>query len=299
MWKGGLMLTNNTAESFFERHHIDPVFKEVITHNFGQLNLPIQTQVEVSRLPRAMDALVVLKSPDEIEKVRAETAFHYFRGHNHIELKGKEDELTLFGYHLIRGRSHLYLGENKVSTKDMTVTIVSARKPINVLQKCPEDVRWEQVDVGHYRSTDLLPVHLFVCNELKIEPKNYPLLLFAASKKKLRQFFERIVEEDNTLYIYYAHFADYELIEEVLKMAGKQSQYEKTLERFAKDYGSALLRGLTPEERLHGLQPEERLRGLQPEERLSGLQPEEILRGLSPETREKLRQLLNGQGKQN
>ena len=143
------MLTNNTTESLPERHHIDPVFKEVMTRNFGQLNLPIQTQVEVSRLPRAMDALVVLKSSDEIEKVRAETAFSYFRAHHHMEYKGKEDLLTLFGYHLIRGRSHLFVG-----------------------------------------------------NELEIEPKNYPLLLFASSKQKLRQFFERIVSEDNILYIY-------------------------------------------------------------------------------------------------
>src|SRR3989304_6015790 len=109
------MLTHNIAESLFERHHIDPVFKEVITHNFGQLNLSIQTQVEVSRLPRTMDALVVLKSPDEIERVRAETAFRYFRVQNQIEGKGKDDPLTLFGYHLIRGRSHLYLGENEIS----------------------------------------------------------------------------------------------------------------------------------------------------------------------------------------
>ncbi len=43
-----------------ERAEIDPVFKEVMTFNFGQLSLPIETQVEVSRLPRTMDALVLL-----------------------------------------------------------------------------------------------------------------------------------------------------------------------------------------------------------------------------------------------
>ncbi len=280
------MFTNNMTKSLPERHHIDPVFKEVMTHNFGQFDLPIQTQVEVSRLPRTMDALVVLKSSVEIEKVRAETAFDYFRVQNQLEYKGKDDLLTIFDYHLIRGRSHLYLGEKGLTAKEMTVTIVSARKPINVLQKCPDDVRWEQVGVGHYKSTDLLPVHLFVCNELEIEPKNYPLILFASSKKKLRQFFERIVAEDNALYIYYAHFADSKLIKDVLKMAGKTDKYRQTLEQMARDY---LFPVMTPEERLRGLKPEDVVRALT---------PEEILRGLSPETREKLRQLLNGQGKQ-
>ncbi len=64
-------------------------------------------------------------------------------------------------------------------------------------------------------------------------------------------------------------------------MAGKQRQYEKNLRRMAEDYGPILLSALTPEERVRGLSPEE------------------ILRGLDPETLEKLKQLLNGQGKQN
>ena len=89
----------------------------------------------------------------------------------------------------------------------MTVTIISAKKPIKVLRHCQDDVRWETIEAGHYVSTDILPVHLIVINELPIEPKNYPLLLFAASKEKFRQFLERIVEEDNIVYIYYVRFA--------------------------------------------------------------------------------------------
>ena len=44
-----------------ERQEIDPVFKDVLTLNFRQLNILVQTQVEVSRLPRTMDALAILK----------------------------------------------------------------------------------------------------------------------------------------------------------------------------------------------------------------------------------------------
>ena len=270
------------TESTAERQEIDPVFKDVLTLNFRQLNIPIQTQVEVSRLPRTMDALVILKQSDGLEKVRKETAFRHFRVHNQIEFKGKADALTLAGYRLILGRANLYLGGEGLSAKEMTVTIISARQPRKVLYQCTDDVRWVRIDSGHYKSTDLLPVHLFVCNELSLVPKNYPLLLFAASKEKLRQFFEQIVSHDHEMYIHYAHFVDYDLIEEVLKMASKQSTYQKNLERYMREYGEVLLRGLPPEERLRGLDPED------------------ILRGLSPETLEKLKQLIKNQdGKQN
>ena len=296
------MLSSNNATT--ERSEIDPVFKEVTTFTFGQLSLPVETQVEVSRLPRTMDALVVLERPEEREKVRSETVFDYFRIYNQLELKGKEDRLTRNGYHLIRGRSHLYLGEKNISASEMTVTIISARKPVQVLNHSPEDVQWESLGGGHYKSTELLPVHLFVCNELELVPKNYPLLLFAASKEKFRQFVERIVSEDNTIYIYYASRVEPEITKEVLKMAGKLSLYEKHLMRIAESLGEDLLPFLSEDEkslqRIAESIGEKVLERLPPEKRVRGLTAEDIVRSLSPETKGKLKQLLNQQdGKRN
>jgi hypothetical protein len=62
-------------------------------------------------------------------------------------------------------------------------------------------------------------------------------------------------------------------------MAGKQSLYEKQLERMAKAFGEDLLEQMPPEIRVRGLTLEERLRGLD----------------LDAETLEKLKQLINGQ----
>lgn len=282
--------TSMMIDALPERAEIDPVFKEVMTFNFGQLSLPIETQVEVSRLPRTMDALVLLPQAEDMEKVRKETAFDYFRVHNQLEYKGKEDLLTRNGYHLILGRSHLYLGEKKISTSEMTVTIISSRQPRKVLHHSTADVRWEAVGFGHYKSTDLLPVHLFVCNELEMVPKNYPLLLFAASKEKFRQFVEKIVSEDNTIYIYYASRVEPEITKEVLKMSGKQSLYEKNLRRIAESMGEDLIPFLS----------EEVVKRIPPEKRVRSLTAKDIVRSLSPETKEELLQLLNQQsGKQN
>ena len=282
---------DNKMKPATEREEIDPVFKGVLIFWFGPFNVLIQTQVEVSHLPRTMDVLVIIEQTAYLLKVRLETPFGYFRVHNQIEFKGKSDPLTIHDYHLIRGRAHLYLGEKKLSASEMTVTIISARKPINVLRHCPDDVRWEEIAVGHYVSTDILPVHLIVINELPIEPKNYPLLLFASSKKKFRQFLEQIVKEDNSAYIYYAYRIDPFLTKEVLEMAGKSSSYRKNLEFIAKDIGEDLIPFLSKEEMLKHITPNERLRGLD---------AEDILHGLDSETQGKLKRLLNNRAeKQN
>ena len=127
-----------------------------------------------------------------------------------------------------------------------------------------------------------MPVNLFVCNELGLEPKNYPLLLFAASKEKFRQFVEQIASEDNAIYIYYASRVEPQITKEVLKMAGKQSLYEKQLQRIAESMGEDLIPFLS----------EEVVKRIPPEKRVRGLSEEEI-RSLSPETKEKLRRLLS------
>jgi hypothetical protein len=273
------MPTDGNTKSTIKRHEIDPILKEVLTFSFGELGIPIQTQVEISRLPRTMDVLVVAEQSGNLEKIWYGTAFDFFRVHNSIEFKGKNDPLTIFDYHLILGRAHLYLGERKIFSSEMTVTIISARKPIKVLHQSQNDVKWEEIGVGHYVSTDLLPVHLLVCNELPLEPKYYPLLLFASSQEKFRRFMLRLIEEENATYINYAFRANPDLTKEVLRMAGKQSLYEKQLERIVKAVGDDLLEQMPPEVRVRGLTLEERLRGL----------------NLDTETLEKLKQLINGQ----
>ena len=282
----------STDTPMADRHFLDPVFKEVMTFNFAQLALPVETQVEISRLPRTMDALVVLEQTVERAKVHSQTAFKYFRVYNQIEFKAKNDPLTRDEYNFIRGRSYLYLGEKQISASLMTVTIISARQPRNVLYHSSLDVKWESEGTGYYKSTDLFPVHLFVCNELELTPKNYPLLLFATSKEKFRQFVERIIGEDNLTYIFYASRVEPEITKEILKMAGKQSLYEKQLQRIIDSMGADLLKKMTPEERVRGLTVSERVRGLAVSEMLAGLDPED-LRALDPEEKAALLQVLN------
>ncbi len=79
---------------------------------------------------------------------------------------------------------------------------------------------------------------------------------------------------------------------EILKMAGKQSLYEKQLQRIIDSMGTDLLEKMTPEERVRGLTVSERVRGLTVSERLAGLNIED-LHALDPEEKAALLQVLN------
>lgn len=273
----------NDNQSTVQREAIDPVFKEVLTFRFGQLDIPVQTQVEISRIPRTMDALIFCKRPGDLEKIQSETPFGHFRVYNDLEFKSIKDALTIAEYRLILGRANLYLGENHIPASEMTVTIVCARKPRKVLYHSSMEVEFENIGNGHYVSTDKLPVHIIVINELEVSAKNYPLLLFASSEQKFRQFLRQTLDEGNLIYVRFAYYVRSQVTKEVLAMAGKYRLPKKNLEFIAKDIGTELLPFLSPEDRL---------RGLSANEILKHLNPEEIARGLSAEERGMLKQLL-------
>ena len=282
----------HNPQSEVQREEIDPVLKQVLAFRFGQLNIPLQTQVEVSRLPRTIDAVVRLHTPQEVERVQLQTPFSHFRAHNAIEFKGINDALTIAKYHLILGRAYLYLGENELLPNQMTVTIICARKPRQVLSR-RQGIPFQSLGNGHYvHHNNGLTVHLIVINELMIVPENYSLLLFASSAKKFRQFLQRIVEEENWNYIRFAYRLRPRITKEVLIMAGKHSLPKADLEFMAKDIGPELLAFLTPEERLQGLGPETLLEHLSLRDLLRHLSTQAQRRQLNAEERRLLKQAL-------
>ena len=121
--------STDKASSNVQRSKIDPVFKQVLTFRCHQLGIPVETEFEVSRLPRTIDAIVRLHPAQALETIQSQTPFGHFRAHNSIEFKGQRDPLTTSEYNLILGRTYLYLGEHGVLAPQMTLTIVCSRKP--------------------------------------------------------------------------------------------------------------------------------------------------------------------------
>ena len=287
------MRHNSTDEmqSVQNRGHIDPVFKQVLTFRCGQWGIPLQTEFEVSRLPRTIDAIIRLDPSQEMGQLQSQTPFGHFRAHNLIEFKGRHDSLTIAEYHLILGRAYLYLGENDLLPHQMTVTIVSAQKPRWISSR-HQGVGFQALGGGYYLRSGEFAVYLIVVNELPVLPKNYPLLLFASAAKKFRQFVQQVVKEENWDFIRFAYRLRPKVTKEVLAMAGKHSIPRKDLEFMAKDIGPEILPYLNKEDLLKQLSPEDLLKQLSKEDLLKQLNKEDLLRYLTPEAHRMLRQLL-------
>lgn len=290
-----------TEKSKEPQQHVDPVFKQVLTDELTPLTKALQTEVEVSRLPRTIDALVTLATDEEMQRVRTETPFFYFGTHNQVEFKGREDPLTTAGYHLINGRTQLYVGEQDVPLETMTVTIICAAKPRTVLTHTQKFQPFHLISAGYYKNEAHPPVYLIVINELPLQSKYYPLLLFAASDRKFRQFLARIIAENNIRYIRYAYQLRPQMTRKELTMAGiSTSRTRKDLQFMAEDIGPELVPFLQPEDVLKGLNaekqrqllslfsPQQILASLTSEERLSDVSMEELIKSLPPEQRKKL-----------
>lgn len=242
-----------------QRRQIDPVFKQVLTDELLPFTATMQTEVEVSRLPRTIDALVTLATTEERQRVCTETPFFYFRQHNQVEFKGREDPLTNAGIHLISGRTQLYLGEQDVLLQEMTVTVICAAKPRTVLKYAQGFQPFQQVEAGYYKNEAHPPVYLIVVNELPLIPKNYALLLFAASGRKFRQFLGKLIAEGNMRYIRYAYEVRPQMTREAITMAGISTTISrKDLEFMAEDIGRELVAIMSPEDVAASLEPEKR-----------------------------------------
>jgi hypothetical protein len=112
-----------------QRNPLDPVFKQVLADEFAEYQASLQTEVEVGRLPRKIDAVLTVEAEEERQKIGTETPFFYCLKHNQLEFKGRRDRLTEEGYHTIDGRKHFLLSEQKFSPFELTVTIICANKP--------------------------------------------------------------------------------------------------------------------------------------------------------------------------
>lgn len=246
----------------------------------------------MGRLPRTIDALVTIEDQAEQQKIREETLFFYFLKDNQLEFKGRNDRLTKRGYHAIRGRMEFLLHGKQVSPFDMTVTIISAGKPHKVPTYAGELKRpfKAMAQKGYYKSDEHPPIYLIVVNELAIVPKHYPLLIFASSEQKFREFLEQVITVGEYTYVRYAYEVRPFITKEVLTMAGVASRLSrKELEFMAKDIGPELAPFMNLGDVVKGMNAEKR-QGLLAEI-LDATNMEEVVNKMSLAHRKRLLEL--------
>jgi hypothetical protein len=169
--------------------------------------------------------------------------FSYFKTFNLFEFKSVNDPLDIV---LLRK----YIGElfwwlynkngGQLQERDVTLTIMTVRKPINVLKHLQQPelkIDVENPEPGHYRWLVMgIEVHLLVINELEIRPEHYAWLSFAEGETyhTYQTHLSEDISEDETYQIYLDILTELE---------------EEGKERMADEVIARIIKNMSPERR--------------------------------------------------
>jgi len=225
----------------------DSAYKAFYERLFQKWNIPIETEVEVSRRAKSIDA--VIQCEEKHRKQLKDTAFWFFRGVNSLELKSPEDPLNLPGYMTIISRAYGLLAKQPEEANQLptnaTITIVCSVRPDKILDDLKTELGFSPTkEPGIYIREQEIERRIVVATELDVVEKNYPLLVLAKGNKML-EFFEEVVRKGLTEYveILFQVGVDIDLetlMEGVRRMAGRYQELtpglKRALEKWFEDY---------------------------------------------------------------
>ncbi len=225
----------------------DSAYKAFYERLFQKWNIPVETEVEVSRRAKTIDA--VIRCEEKHLQRLIDTAFWFFRGINSLELKSPEDPINLPGYMTIVSRAYGLLAKQPEEAnqlpKNATITIVCSVRPDKILDDLKTELGFSPTkEPGIYIREQEIERRIVVATELDVIEKNYPLLILAKGKKML-EFFEEIVRKGLTEYVEILFQVgvniDLEtLMEGVRIMSGRYQELtpglKRALERWFEDY---------------------------------------------------------------
>jgi hypothetical protein len=178
----------------------DTFYKRLSLKWFRERGVVATTEKEVGHLPLTIDAVAVCTSED-VARLALDTPFDFFRRHNLMEFKSPNDPLSEAEYNRIIARALLYAAHERVSRSETLVCILVSTKPVKMIHRLAETVKFERVGDGHYVGNDAVTCHLFVASELPIEER-YFRFLFLAKGQKQEAFLEAIVRHENERYLW-------------------------------------------------------------------------------------------------
>lgn len=115
--------------------NLESAYKAFYERLFQKWNIPVKTEVEVSRQAKKID--VVVRYEEEYLIKLKNTAFWFFRRVNSLALKSPEDSLDLADYMRIVSRAYGFLVKQKKELdrlpENATITIVCSVRPDKVL----------------------------------------------------------------------------------------------------------------------------------------------------------------------
>jgi len=181
----------------------DSVYKGFYERLFQRWNIPVETQVEVSRRAKSID-VVIRCEMEHIQRLK-DTTFWFFRRINSLELKSPEDPLNVADYMTIVSRAYGLLAKQENEAEQLptnaTITIACSVRPDKILDDLKTELCFFPTsEPGIYLSEQEIERRIIVSTELDVIEKNYPLLILAKGEKLL-EFFEEVVRKGLTEYI--------------------------------------------------------------------------------------------------
>lgn len=156
------------AEQFVPRTEWHPAFVQAIQREFdeNQNVLTFETELPLTDMPLKIDMLVIKKNKNiKIKK----NIGQIFRTYNVIEYKSPGDYISIEDYDKTHAYSRFYAAGYGVRTREMSVTLVSTRKPENLLNYLESETRYIIINnqEGIYViEGDTSPTQIIVSKEL-------------------------------------------------------------------------------------------------------------------------------------
>ncbi len=214
----------------------DSVYKAFYERLFQRWQVPVETQVEVSRRAKAIDVVVVCEE-QHLHRLQ-ETCFWFFRRINDLELKSPGDALDLADYMTIVSRAYGLLAKQEDKALQLptnaTLTIVCSVRPTRLIDDLQTELGFEPTaEPGIYISEQRIEERIIVSTELEVIEKNYPLLILAKGEKLL-EFFLEVVRKELTEYVdilFQVGIHPDTLTEGVIRMIETHPEFTEGLER--------------------------------------------------------------------
>jgi len=144
-------------------------FAQMLALQTKGIDLEIDYEHELYRNPMRID-VVVVKKPENV--VLKNSAMRFFRNHNVIEFKGPVDNLSVEKYNKVMAYFYAYLAGNKLNFDDVAITLVSIKRPQELLDYLEKKRKYKIVSAKesgiYYIKADNLPAtQLIVSKEVK------------------------------------------------------------------------------------------------------------------------------------
>jgi len=141
-------------------------FVKIIEFILRNYKVEIIPEYQLYKEPMRIDIVVVKLLEDVVIK---NSVMEFFRKHNIIEFKGPTDILNIEAFDRVLSYFYAYLSQNSLSPQDVTVTFISVKKPLKLLEILQKEREFEiipskQSGIYYIKSLIRTPIMQLVVN---------------------------------------------------------------------------------------------------------------------------------------